>query len=286
MKVIFFGTPLSVAPILKELEENFDVVAVVTAPDKKVGREQKLTPSPIKNAYESYIWNSEKHKKNILTPGNLDDNFIKDLKDSELDLFVVAAYGKILPQEILDIPKMGAINIHPSLLPKYRGSSPVQSTILNGDRETGVTFILMDEKMDHGPIIYQERVDLNGTETFESLVNKLFEIASKSIIQAINMLANKKLNPKIQDDSEATFCKTLTKEDGYIDIDNPPTNIGNLIRAFYPWPGVWFKLNGKIIKLYPNGVIQMEGKNPVSYKDFINGYPQGAQILQKLNLDS
>ncbi len=194
---------------------------------------------------------------------------------SEADLAVVAAYGQILTKEELNTPKYGAINVHPSLLPKYRGPSPIQQTILNGDKTSGITIIKMDEEVDHGPIIYQDSLELSDEDNFDTLSKKMFQHAAEILPKIIEDFVAGKIIPVEQDHSKATYCERLTRKSGYFPIDNPPSpeTLDKMIRAYYPWPGVWTKWKGKIIKLHPRGVIQMEGKKPLSKKDFLNGYP-------------
>jgi methionyl-tRNA formyltransferase len=236
----------------------------------------------------------------IREPRKFDEQFKEELRSIEADVFVVAAYGQILPKDVISIPHMGTINIHPSLLPKYRGASPIQNAILCGDSKTGVSFIKMDEEVDHGPIILQFESDINPEDTFESLAERLFEEAAGKIVEAIN--SNESIP---QDDEKATFTKILTRESGHLNLDN--LEIGNLkldieraVRAFYPWPGVWFRsvLSNRevVIKLLPNNqktkypnspfLIQVEGKKPMSYKDFKNGYEKGGEILERISLIS
>ena len=193
----------------------------------------------------------------------------------EADLILVAAFGKILSQEMLNSPKYGAINVHPSLLPKYRGPSPIQKAILNGDKVSGITIIKMDEKMDHGPIIYQESLELSDMDNFDTLSKKMFLRAGEVLPKVIEDFIAGKVKPKEQNSADATYCKLLTRERGYFDINNPPVpeTLDRMIRAYYPWPGVWIKWNGKIVKFLPGGMIQMEGKKAIPLKDFLNGYP-------------
>lgn len=277
VRIIFFGTPHFVIPTLSALEENYQLVGVVTAPDRKVGRHQTLTPSPVKVAYRP--------PAQLITPQVMDDDFIEQLKKLNPDLLVVEAYGKIIPKAVLDIPKYGALNIHPSLLPKYRGASPIQAAILHGDQESGVTIIKMDEKMDHGPIIYTNEIKLSEQDTFETLSNKMFLTAVNPLIKIIPKYTSGKIKLKEQDHRKATFCKIVEKEDGYFDIENPPSPIqlDRMIRAYYPWPTAWTRWSypakasrdkkEKIIKFLPGGLIQMEGKKPLLSKNFLNGYP-------------
>lgn len=269
-KIIFFGTPYFVEPILKALYSSFDLVGVVSGVDSIQGRSKVLTPTPVKK------WVKENTKKvSILTPGKLDEKFINQINSLDADLFVVAAFGKIIPQKVLDIPKYGALNIHPSLLPKHRGASPIQSAILAGEKTSGVTIIKMDDKMDHGPIIFQTRLDISGQDNFETLHNKFFHFIAGKLPQIINDFISGKIKPKIQDHQKATFCKILKKEDGYFNIEKPPSSdkLDKMARAFYPWPTAWTKWRNKIIKFYPDGYIQMEGKNKTTIKDFLRGYP-------------
>ncbi len=251
MRIVFLGTPTFVDPVLRSLENNFEVVLTIRQP-------QAFTPE-----------------------------FTSHLKSLNADLFVVGAYGQILPKELIDIPRLGTINIHPSLLPKYRGASPIQSAILSGDAKTGVTFIKMDEQMDHGDIVSQLEEEIKPTDTFESLAVRLFDLAADKLP---GLIKNYKGEGKKQNDGDATFTKILKREDGLIDLQAPPDpgQLKRMIRAYHPWPGVWFEydLNGKktIIKLLPEEKIQVEGKKPMSYKDFKNGYAQGEKILSALNL--
>lgn len=245
IRVIFFGSGDFVEPVIETLKKNFTLIQVVT-PQVEL---------------------SEK-----------------------ADLGVVASYGRIVSKETIESFPHGIINIHPSLLPKYRGPTPVQTAILNGDEKTGVTIIKLDEKVDHGPILAQEEIEISGNETSKSLLKKTFDIGAEMLPEVISNYIKGGIKATVQDDSKATFTEILTKEKGYIDINNPPGNevIGRMIRAFYPWPGVWLKTNlsGKeqIIKLLPEEKIHVEGKKPMNYKDFVNGYNEGKEILRKLNL--
>ena len=280
LKIIFFGTPKEVVPVLENLTKHYDVVAVVTAPDQKAGRKQLLTPPPVKVFAEANnipVFQPEK----LSIPHSL-------FPIPETDLFVVAAYGKIIPNSILELPKLGAINIHPSLLPKYRGATPIQSALLNGEKTSGITIMKMDAEMDHGPILQQIPFTLESTDTFGWLMQSKFAQAANLLPHVLDEYVAGKLKPQPQDDSQATYTKMITKEDGYIDIDNPPTleKLDEMIRAFHPWPTVWTKWkmeNGKwkILKLLPNDHFQLEGKKPVSRKDLFNGYPEIREKVEK-----
>ncbi|MDP3974202.1 MAG: methionyl-tRNA formyltransferase [Candidatus Daviesbacteria bacterium] len=194
---------------------------------------------------------------------------------NEADLAVVAAYGKILTKDELETPKFGCINVHPSLLPKYRGPSPIQQTILNGDKVTGITIIKMDDRVDHGPIIYQEQLELADIDNFATLSKKVFQRSAEILPKIIEDFSTGRIKTIPQNHNQATYCDKLTRESGYFAIDHPPSTdkLEKMIRAYYPWPGVWTKWNGKIVKFLPEDRIQMEGKRPISKKDFLNGYP-------------
>jgi methionyl-tRNA formyltransferase len=282
MQIVFFGTPDFVIPVLEMLLKKFEVVGVVTAPDAIIGRKKLLTPSPVKT------FASEHDIKTIHIPQVLNTDFEKQLQSKQADLYVVAAYGKIIPKHILEIPRYGAINIHPSLLPKYRGPSPIQSAILNGDKSTGVTIIKMDEKMDHGPILAQKEMSLGETDTFDLLLLRMFIEAAKLLPDTIERYISGSLKSSEQNEDEATYCSILTKEDGFIDMENPPDykTLDRMIRAYYPWPTVWTRVRirnqeARIMKFLPEGKVQIEGGKPMSIKEFLNGYPELKETLAK-----
>lgn len=278
-KIIFFGSSKHVLPVIQVLKKNFDLTLVITTEKNQTD----IIPSfCIKN------------KIPYISVFNLSDSKVNGkLSIVNCELAVLADFGLILPNKILSLFSKGIINIHPSLLPKYRGPSPVQTAILNGNKKTGISIIKLDEKVDHGPIIFQKEENVKSQDTFENLCQRLFKIGADNLYQTIQQYIKGELKPTLQDDSKATFTKKLTKADGYIDlpslkIENLKLEIAQKIRAYYPWPGVFFKtkLSGqeKIIKLLPGEKIQVEGKKPMSYKDFANGYSEGEEILEKLNL--
>jgi len=268
-KIIFIGTPNFGAIILKRLIKNYRPVLVVTEPDKPAGRHQVLTPPPVKLLAEKYKIPFLQEEKIL--------NLKSQILNLKPDLIVVAAYGQILPEEILKIPKYGCLNIHPSLLPKYRGPSPIQSVILNGEKETGITIILMDEKMDAGPMIAKSKISmradgspihigknprrssslplgtLRGRQkskiTYLELHNQLAELGADLLIEKIPKWIEGKIKPEKQNEAKATYTKIIKKEDGKIDWQKSAEEIERQIRAFYPWPGTFtfFKKNDKKI---------------------------------------
>lgn len=268
LRIIFFGTPEFVIPILETLHKNFNLVGVITTPDQPVGRKQKIMPSAIANTASS-------RKIPVLKPARFTGDATKFIQQLRPELFVVAAYGKIIPQNILDIPKLGALNIHPSLLPKYRGASPIQNAILNGDETSGVSIMKMDTEVDHGLLIFTKDIRLSSQDNFQILSTKMFSEAAGVLPKIILDFSLGKLAEIEQDHSKATFTKVIKKEDGYFDINNPPSpeKLDRMIRAFYPWPTAWTRWNGKVVKFYPEGLVQMEGKKPVALENFLNGYP-------------
>lgn len=268
LKIVFFGTPDFVIPVLENLTEHFEVVGVVTTSDAVIGRKQVLTASPIAQKAEG-------QGIEVFKPKELAGGLAKALVSLKPDLFVVASYGKIIPQDILDVPKLGSINIHPSKLPKYRGASPIQSQILDGVSESAISFILMDKEMDHGPLLYQEPYEIKKSDTFQSLHYLMFEVGADILPTVINGFVDRKLKGVGQNHAAATFCAYITRELGFFDIESPPDKeqLERMTRAYYPWPTAWTKWNGKIVKFLPEGKMQMEGKNPVTKKEFLNGYP-------------
>lgn len=283
IRTVFFGTPACVIPIITTVQEHFNLVGVVTAPDSKTGRKQLLTPSPVKG----YLQDTAKNV-DIFTPELLTSETIQAIEQLHPDLFVVAAYGKIIPKALLHIPRYGAINVHPSLLPQYRGASPIQEALLHGDTKTGITLIQMDEEMDHGPILAQEKIPITQQDTLETLHTLLFEKAAAMLPQIIQGFVEKTITPQEQDHRKATFCQRIERENGFIDLSTPPTKeqFYRMVRAYYPWPGVYTTVSsekGELrIKFLPGNLVQVEGKKPVPVKDFLNGYPHLREKLSPL----
>ncbi len=266
MKTIFVGTSKFASVILDGLiGGKYKPVLVITVPEKPVGRDQELTPSPVKlKAQESNI--------PVEQPEKIEDSLSK-IKSLEPDLIVVSAYGQILPQEVLDVPKKGCLNIHPSLLPRWRGASPIQYTILKGDRKSGATVILMDVKMDHGPILNQRTIELEEKETGKSLHNKLASLGKNLLLETIPRWERNLVKPSIQDEGKATYSRALLKEDAKINWKKSAEELERQVRAFDLWPGtftLWEKEGKSLrVKILKASVLKTTGIN----------YPVGKTLL-------
>ncbi len=265
MRYVFFGTPKFAEIILQKLiDADMPPAIVVCNPDKPVGRKKVLTP-PLTKVI------AEKNNIPVLQPQKLSD--VKgQLSDVGAEFFVVAAYSKIIPRDILEIPKLGAIGVHPSLLPKHRGPSPIQQAILDGDKETGVTLYVLDEKVDHGAIIANSKLQIANGEIYIGLEEKLAHMAGELLVGVLPKYIEGKIEPKEQNHAEAIFTKKFTTEDGSVNLekDNPEI-IARKIRALNPEPGVWTMQNNKRLKLLEVKLLenkwiitktQLEGKNP------------------------
>lgn len=267
LKVVFWGTPDFAIPALKSLINfGYHIEAVVTQPEKPVGRAKVILPSPVKKfALENNIKVFEPHSlKKDPAPnlsagrhsekgrvwGGAGEEFFKQFKHLNPDLCIVAAYGKIIPSRYLDIPKYGFINIHPSLLPKYRGPSPIQTAILNGDSETGVTIMKVDEEVDHGPTLSFVKHSVSNKTYYKEVVNDLAKIGAKLLIETIPKYLNGEIKPREQDHSQATFTKMFERADGKIDWNKPAETIYNQIRALNPEPGTWTLLRQSFAQVY------------------------------------
>lgn len=273
-KIVFFGSGYYVIPIIKSLKSLGLKLVVTNQPDGELISYLQKEDIP-------YIYSNFKNKEDI-----------KKIKEINPDIGVLASYGAFIPQEIINLFPLGILNIHPSLLPKYKGPSPIQYTILNGDTVCGISIILLDDQIDHGPIIKQKEIHIADAKTTAKELTELAFLDGaemvKDVIQNVNNGIPIQSFP--QDIKSESWTQKVEKIDGKISINNPP-NIEELdrkIRAFYPWPGVYLTvtLGGKnrFLKLMPNDTVQVEGKNPMSYKDFMNGYKEGKDVLQKLNL--
>ena len=238
------GTPKFGAIILERLADSqYRPILVVTETDKPVGRKKVLTPPSVKVV-------AEKYEIPVLQPEKI-RNSESEIRNLEPDLIIVAAYGKILPEEILEIPKYGCLNVHPSLLPRWRGPSPVQFAILNGDTDSGVTIMKIAEKVDAGAVLIQKELKLEGNETYDVLHDKLGEMGGDLLIEIIPEWITGEINPQLQDESEATYTRILKKEDGRIEWKKPAEEIERKIRAFDSWPGAFtfWEKSGKLIRI-------------------------------------
>jgi methionyl-tRNA formyltransferase len=294
ISLVYFGTHDFSATILETLIKSglFDIKLVITQPDRPVGRKKEIQASSVKLI-------AQKYNLKIDQPETL-KNYILE---TTADLNITCQYGLIIPKTILEAALRGSINVHTSLLPKYRGASPIQSALINGETETGVTIMLMDEKMDHGDILKQIKVPIAEHDTYETLSNKLLTLAPKLLIETINEYINGKIIPQIQKHEEATFCKEFTRDDGHIDPAKTAQQIYNLYRGLTPWPGIWTIWRDKrlkLLKIKPTEVaiengkllakdghlyiganensaieilqLQLEGKAAMDVKSFINGF--------------
>ena len=306
LPIVFMGTSELSEVILKALIENkYNIVGVFTKPDKKIGRAQEITAPLVKKLAES-------HKIPVFQPKKFDFEAVESFKKLKPDLVIVAAYGKIIPKAALEIPGFGFINIHVSLLPKYRGPSPIQNAILNGEKQTGITIMLMDEGVDTGDILKQKIVKIAQGDNTETLTKKLSDVGANFLLEIIPLLIEQKIEPQKQDFSKATFCQLIEREDGHIYWNNSAESIFNRYRALTPWPGIfsYWKNDSNIVRLklisisfqkmnpvgkhYKEGEvfeigddigvqtsqgvvilkeIQKESKKTVLAKEFINGYP-------------
>ena len=248
--IVFMGTPQIAAATLEQLILGPDpVVGVVTQPDRPSGRGQKSIPSPVRKAAET-------RRIPVVAPEKIrDPEFLKTLMKWKPEIIVVVAYGRILPRTILDLAPYGCLNVHYSLLPKYRGAAPAAWTIINGESTAGVTTMKLVEKMDAGPIYLQEATAVAPDETTGSLQAKLTPIGARLLLETLQRLKAGSLNPLEQDGTGVTFAPLLKKEDGLIDWAQPATMIERRVRGFHPWPGAFSHIGGKLLKIHRAKVV-------------------------------
>jgi methionyl-tRNA formyltransferase len=254
LKIIFAGTPDFAVPTLKALigDADFDIVAVITQEDKPVGRKQILTPPPVKVI-------AEENKIKIFQPAKI--KLIQDeIKALAPDFLIVVAYGKLLPQAILDIPKYGCVNVHASLLPRWRGAAVIQAPILAGDAQTGVTIMKMDAGLDTGPIIAQMKVNILPGETAETLHDELAKLGAMMLPETLKSFAAGKMELKPQDEKFVTYARELKKEDGKIDWSKSALEIERMVRAYTPWPSAFGQLRIKNEELRIIKILKVENK--------------------------
>ncbi len=312
MKIVYMGTPdFAVAPLEALIQAGHQISAVVTQPDKQKGRGKEVQMTPVKEC-------ALKYGIPVFQPVKIKEKeAVEKLREYPADLFVIAAFGQILSEEILNMPRFGCINIHASLLPAYRGAAPIQWVILNGEKKTGVTIMQMEKGLDTGDMLLKAEVDIDSGETGESLHDKLMEIGAKLIVEAIPKLERGELVPEKQDDSLSSYAPRLTKAMGLIDWKKDAIEIERLIRGLNSWPSAFTCYHGKTLKIWEAEVIlaeperdssalpgtvcsagkdffdvacgkdllrirslQLEGKKRVSVKDFLLGYQleEGTQL--------
>ena len=298
MRIVFIGTGEVGVPTLQGLlKSEHDVVGVVTQPDKPVGRSQQIEPPPIKRI--PITTNIA-----ILQPPRIKDpHAIEQVRALTPDVIVVMAYGQILPRAVLEIPKIACLNLHASLLPRWRGAAPIQAAIAAGDQQTGITVMYMDEGLDTGDILLQRKLDILSTDTGGSLHRCLAQIAPEALVESLRLLTAKSAPRIPQDKSQATYAPKLKRDDGRIDWSEPAEVIERKIRAFNPWPGAFIKLGDRNLKVFSAslvnrsgkpgeilrsekelvigagndalalGEVQLEGKKRMSAAEFLRGYP-------------
>ena len=254
MRIVFIGTGEIGVPTLRALQKSeHKLVGVVTQPDKPVGRNQKITAPPIKAALDG-------SKISILQPAKIKaPEAIEQIRALAPDVIVVMAYGQILPRAVLEIPKMVCLNLHASLLPRWRGAAPIQAAIAAGDHETGMTVMYMDEGLDTGDILLQRKMDIAANETGDSLHDRLAEIAPDALLESLKQLASGNA-PRIPQDKEfATYAPKLNRESGRINWNEPAETIERKIRAYNPWPGAFSEFNNRKLKIFATSIVDLRG---------------------------
>src|SRR2546425_5584579 len=245
MRIVFIGAGEIGVPALRVLLQSseHDLVAVVTQPDKPVGRAQQIEPSPIRKALAET-------KTSILQPARIKNRqVIDEIRVLTPDVIAVIAYGQILPRTLLDIPRGACLNLHASLLPRWRGAAPIQAAIAAGDRQTGITVMYMDEGLDTGDILLERTIDIRRDESGRSLHDRLAEMAPDALLDSLGLLGTGRAPPIQQDNSLATYAQKLKREDGRIDWAEPAEVIERKIRAFNPWPGAFMTIDGRNLKI-------------------------------------
>ncbi|MBZ0293081.1 MAG: methionyl-tRNA formyltransferase [Anaerolineae bacterium] len=298
IKIVFMGTPDFAVPTLQQLIEHYEVIGVVTQPDRPAGRNRQVQQSPVKQlavAHEIPVFQPEKLRR---------PEAIEVLKQWSPDVYVVAAFGQILPQEVLDIPPHGSLNVHASLLPRWRGAAPIQAAIRAGDSETGITIMKMDAGLDTGPILTQRAVPITADETGQSLHDKLAQVGGQLLVETLSGYIDGGIQPQAQDDSAYTYAPMIKKEEGHIDWRQSAVSIERLVRAFDPWPGTYTLWDNQQVKVLSgqagpgqaepgavvekNGMVaigtgeglfyparlQLSGRNALPVDEFVRGRPE------------
>jgi methionyl-tRNA formyltransferase len=295
LRIVFMGSPEFALPTLRALSQHYQVCGVVTQPDRPSGRGNRLTPPPVKAL-------AQELGLPIIQPGRMKEpGVFEQIQSWEPDLIVVAAFGQILRQHVLDLPRLGCINVHASLLPRWRGASPIYASVLAGDITTGVTIMKMDAGIDTGDILTQQSMVIQSDDTTETLSNRLADLGAALLIETLPEYIDGRIRPKPQDELIATYAPILKKEDGLLDFSKPAETLERQVRACQPWPGAYLEWKGELIKVSKAAVlpqsiavgsrtihkklpvigtasgglvlleVQPPGKRPMSGRDFLNG---------------
>lgn len=245
MRIIFMGTPDFAAGALEALvRAGHDILLTVTQPDKPKGRSSELIPSPVKVC-------ALEHGIPVFQPRRIKaPEAVGELRQYEADIYIVAAFGQILSQEVLDIPHYGCLNIHASLLPKYRGASPIQHVIIDGEEKTGVTIMQMDAGIDTGDMLYKKEITIQNTDNYETLHDKLTVLGGQAIVEALTLLEQGKLTPEKQREDQSSYASLIDKNMGKIDFSQPAAVIDRKIRGMTPWPSAFTSYRGKQLKIW------------------------------------
>ncbi len=242
LRIVFMGTPAFSVPILEALIKEYEVALVVTQPDKEVGRKKELTMSPVKEC-------ALKHNISVFQPEKIRADY-QPIIDANPDLIVTAAFGQIIGTKVLNYPKYRSINVHASLLPKYRGGAPIHYSVINGDKETGVTIMYMEKAMDAGDILSQKAIPILEEDTTGSMFEKLSLVGRDLLMETIPALINGEITPVKQNEAEVTYAYNITKEEEYLDLNKDARTLFNQIRGLLPVPGAYMTLKGENIKVY------------------------------------
>jgi methionyl-tRNA formyltransferase len=307
LTLVFMGTPEFAVPSLEALiDAGYQILSVITQPDRPKGRGRNTAPSEVKVA-------AQKHSLKVLEPEKVrDEGFLREFLKIEADMAILVAFGQILPKAMLEAYKYGIVNVHPSLLPKYRGAAPINWALINGECETGVTTMRIGEGVDSGDILMQEKTPIRPDEDFGSLETRLARVGARLLLETIDGLANGCITPVSQDHVAATYAPKINKEDTHMSWDAPPQHVVNLIRGLSPAPAAYSILNGKQLKIFSAGSepgapasvpgtvldltekglrvaardgfvmlrdIQMEGKKRMGVKDFLRGHQISGEVL-------
>ena len=281
LRIVFFGTPLSAVPSLERLvESGLEVISAVTAPDKPQGRRRIVSESPVASA-------ARRLGLPCLKPvGMRDTMFREQIAELAPDLCVIVVFGRLIPADILSIPRKGFVNLHPSLLPLWRGPSPIQSSLLAGDAATGISIMLLDDEMDHGPILAQQSVPIETLEHLPELTERLAHLGSSMLVSTIIDYADGTIVPTVQDHASATYCKKFIRDDARIDWSNDARSIVNMIRAFSGEPTAWTMWNGTAVNIYRTAGTYPDGPAPahvgVVQNDLVVGARNGAVRISEL----